>query len=443
MDEDQLAKTDGDSLYNNPEDKETTENKKVIPTFYGEISSFITDITSLSETFKIAMKSILKNLEESTSLFKEFEKTKVKPVDINGKVFGSIETADFPEFTNFIKKLRTYHKATKIIPRSFIVSLISEYDVYLSKLLRIIYLSKPELLNASEKNISLKQLFEFNSIEEAKESIIEKEIDCIMRESHIEQFRLIEIKLNIKLTKDLPIWTKFVELTERRNLYVHNDGTVSNQYLKVCKENNINVTDINLGDELDVSPDYYEEAFNTIFEIGFKLGQVLWRKFIPEEINNADENLISIGYDTLYEENYLLTKMIFDFAIKVLKKHGNEENRRMMIINQALAYKWDGDANKSKSIIRNEDWSATMLKYRLAEAIILDNYEEAYRIMRIIGNKSEEVCITNYREWPLFKEIKKEQDFLTLYEELFGEPYNKILPNDLALTEEAECDSSS
>jgi len=435
MEEDLVKENEDDNLTDDPEAIESTTQNANNPSFYHEIITFISDITSLSETFKIAMNSILEKLSETTRTLIEFNKSKIKPIIIDGKEFGNIDPDNVQEFTTLINKLKTYHKATKLIPRSFIVALISQYDAYLSKLLKIIYIKKPELLNESDKNITLKQLFEYNSIEEAKECILEREIESVMRDSHNEQFKWMERKFNIKLTKDLAVWPNFLELTERRNLYVHNDGVVSNQYLKVCRENKINLSDINLGNELEVSLDYYEEAFNTVFEIGFKLGQVLWRKFASDEINDADENLITIGYNTLFEEKYSLTKMIFDFSLEILKKHGTEENKRMMIINQALAYKWTGNNEKARTIIKNEDWTATMLKFRLAETIILDDYEEAYKIMRVIGNSNEEVSITNYREWPLFKEIKREQNFLKLFEELFEEPYNKILPDDLALSE--------
>jgi hypothetical protein len=184
---------------------------------------------------------------------------------------------------------------------------------------------------------------------------------------------------------------------------------------------------ISIGDELGVSREYFEKAYNVIFEIGFKLAHVLWRKFSPENITEADENLISLGYDVLHEENYPLTKMIFDFAAQTLKnKYSNDENRRIMIVNRALAYKWSGDDKKAKDFITQEDWSATRARFRLAEAILLDDFESAYEIMKEIGVNAKEVSKKDYRDWPLFRSIKKEQKFLETFQEIFGEPYNKV-----------------
>ncbi len=55
------------------------------------------------------------------------------------------------------------------------ISLISQYDAFLGRLIRTLFLIKPESLSMSEKNISFAQLQTFESIEDAKEYILEKE----------------------------------------------------------------------------------------------------------------------------------------------------------------------------------------------------------------------------------------------------------------------------
>ncbi len=294
------------------------------------------------------------------------------------------------------------------------------------------------MLNGSEKSLSFAQLVEFGSVDDAKEFILEKEIESVIRKSHAEQFEWMEKKFGIPLKKGLAIWPDFIELTERRNLFVHTDGVVSDQYMKVCREHNASIDGIRIGDELIVTPKYFDNSYNVIFEIAFKLAHVLWRKFMPEELEEADSNLIAIGYDTLHEENYKLTAMIFDFASQTLKKYFSESNRRIMVVNQAQAYKWSGNDNKAREIVAREDWSATSGKFRLAEAVILENYEKAYDIMQEIGLNHNEIGKSEYRDWPLFKEIRKENRFVELFEQIFSEPYNKVEPENLSLPEDLE-----
>lgn len=76
--------------------------------------------------------------------------------------------------------------ASKLIPESLFVSLISQYDAFLNRLLRVIYEIKPEILNGSDRNLTFSQLTEMGSIEKARDYIVDKEIDSIMRKSHAE-----------------------------------------------------------------------------------------------------------------------------------------------------------------------------------------------------------------------------------------------------------------
>jgi len=73
------------------------------------------------------------------------------------------------------------------IPSLFMMGLMSAYDVFLSQLIRCIFVACPEFLSSSERNISLKDLVEIGSIEAAREMIIENEVEPIIRDSHHQQ----------------------------------------------------------------------------------------------------------------------------------------------------------------------------------------------------------------------------------------------------------------
>lgn len=414
------------------------EEEKSLPRVDIELHHFIDSITSISDTLNITMRAIIQAIEKTKEQFIDFENRNIIKQEVNGETKIMIKAECYQSYIDFSKKLSTYDLAAKTIPRSFVMALISQYDAFIGRLIKIILSKKPEMLNASEKSLSFAQLVEFGSVEDAKEFILEKEIESVIRKSHAEQYEWMERKFGIPLRKGLAIWPDFIELTERRNLFVHTDGVVSDQYLRVCREHNVSIDGKRIGDELIVAPKYFYNSYNVIFEIAFKLAHVLWRKFLPDELEEADSNLIAIGYDTLHEEKYRLTAIIFDFASQTLKKYSSEKDRRIMVVNQALAYKWSGNDKRAREIIAGEDWSATSGRFRLAEAVILENYKQAYDIMQEIGKNYLEVGLYDYREWPLFKEIRKENKFLELFEEIFGEPYIKVEPENLSLPEDLE-----
>ena len=141
-----------------------------------------------------------------------------------------------------------------------------------------------------------------------------------MRKSHVEHFDILEKKFATDLRKGLTSWSRFVEITERRNLFVHCDGVVSSQYIKVCSENGVDVTNIQVGDKLDVDPEYVREAFHVITEIAVKLTHVLWRKVLPAEREKADTAIINLSFEMLQEEEYELAANILDLFVNTVKK---------------------------------------------------------------------------------------------------------------------------
>lgn len=140
------------------------------------------------------------------------------------------------DFDRLKKEMNSVQSATRLMPRNFIVALISCYDSFFGKILRYIFMVRPQILDSSERTLKYSDLLEFADIPEAREYLVEKEMESVIRKSHVEHFAWLEKKLKISFNKNLRSWPNFVELTERRNLFVHTDGVVSSQYLQVCKQ---------------------------------------------------------------------------------------------------------------------------------------------------------------------------------------------------------------
>jgi len=332
-----------------------------------------------------------------------------------------------PSMTIYLQTLMEHGQkmlvADKLMRQSFITSLISQYDAFLGKLIRALFLMKPETLNISERNISFSQLRDFNTIDDAREYIMRKEIENVLRDSHMEQFKWLKNKFGLELREGLTVWTTFVEVTERRNLFTHNNGVVSDQYINVCQEHEVKLSqEVKIGTELDVTSEYFELAYECIFEIGVKLAHVLWRKVAPQSLDEADDNLNAICYNLLAKGHYKLACVLLDFATQTLKKHSDDNMRRIFIINRAQAYKWAGDDEISRKIVNGADWSASSDKFKLGVAVLLDDFDQADYLVKKIGSQGD-VRIVDYREWPLFREYRKTEGFLKAFEEVFNEPF--------------------
>ena len=294
-------------------------------------------------------------------------------------------------------------------------------------------------MNASDRALSFKELSEFQSIEAARGFVVEKEVEALIRRSHSEQFDWMEKKFQVELRKGLGAWPKFIELTERRNLFVHCDSKVSSQYLAVCRQNGLDCQGLAVGDDLNVTRPYLIGAYECVFEIGVKLAHVLWRKLAPQQREEADQNLNLICIDLLSEGHYRLARELLNFAVHVLKTWSSDANRRIFLLNLAQAEKWLGDDTSCRKILDEEDWSAVEEKFSLAVAVLEGRYNDAIRWMKRIGK--EGVKAESYREWPIFRELRKRPEFFAAYKEIFEEDFS-ALPEDTHISFNLELESN-
>lgn len=308
------------------------------------------------------------------------------------------------------------------------VALISEFDSFVSGLIRLFYETKPDALNASEKTLTLAELSEFGSIDAAREYIIEKEIESVLRKNHSDQFDWLEAKFGLPLRKDLAIWPDFIEITERRNLFVHNDGIVTRHYLLSCQKVGVPLEGIKRGHRLEASLAYFAKAHDVVHELAVKLGHVSWRKIVPTEQEDADGDIGGrILYNLILHGRYELAIRFGEFASEHFKKGRADVNKRMLVINLAQAYKWGGNSQKALDILDKEDWTASNAEFQLAVATLRDNLPLALSLMRQLG-AAERPGKSAYKQWPLFQELRKNTEFQKTFEAIFGEPISVVVP---------------
>ncbi len=110
----------------------------------------------------------------------------------------------------------------------------------------------------------------------------------------------------------------------------------------------------------------------------------------------------------------------------------------MLILNKAQAYKWNGQDEECKEVINSIDWSASEERFKIAVAVLNDDFCKAAEIMKKIGVNGS-LNKAAYREWPIFKEFRKSEKFIEAFEGVFEEKfdiieensYNQLLSEDI------------
>lgn len=383
---------------------------------HSNLSKYLENIDSLKYSLPILMRSILDELKKDSQELREFMDEHA--IKLEGKQY-QIETKYAHALERKRQTVGHLRKSVIQLPKNILISYVAYYDAFLGDLIKIIYSAKPELLNSCERELKFKDLVAFKNLDEAQEYILEKEIETLLRQSHEEQFKWMENKFNIPLTKDLDIWKAFIEITERRNLFVHTDGTISTQYIKKCKEIGLDVSDLKVGDKLSVDPKYMNEVYSVFYEICFKLNHVLWRKVFPNQLENSDNSMLETTFNLLKLKNYKLAIKLLDFSCETIKNHNSEINKRMFIINRAIAYKFSAQEDKCRELLKKHDWTATLKEFKLAVAVLEDRDEDVYKIMQEIGRESDLISNISYCSWPLFDHYRFKKEFQKTYKKIY------------------------
>jgi hypothetical protein len=332
----------------------------------------------------------------------------------------AVGTKMFFEVNKGIKRIN-HSNIPETIQKSLFLNLFSSFDAYIGELILCIFKIKPELFNGLGRQISVTEILSFNNFDELKEKVLNDEIDNLRRKSYIEQFTEMEKMFRIDTLKKFDNWTDFVEMSQRRNLLMHCNGIVSEQYIKICKEQKYKIDNsIKIGSVLKLDYIYMKKSFNLMAEVAIKLGHVLWRKIQPNNLKDSDEHLSEIVFDYLCAKDLDKAICLGKFSLEQWKK-SSELMSKIDTINLAIAYKMSNQFDLVKETLNKVDWSATINDFKLANAVLYDDYDLAKEIMLKIGSHPSDIIHESaYHNFPLFYDFRSSEQFLNGYKEVFG-----------------------
>lgn len=324
-----------------------------------------------------------------------------------------------------------------VVENGLFLNLFASFDAFTGDLVRALYLNRPALFSGLPGTLPLENVLAAISLDELKKQVLDEEIEGLRRKSYVEQFAALAQRFDVKLTA-FPKWAAFVEASQRRNLLTHCDGVVSDQYIRICKEQGVAPNELPaLGAKLRLTAKYLFGTSDLLIEVGVKLGHTLWRKTIPTELEAADEHLKDLLYEAVTNKTYERAKMLGQFAL-MLPKLSSDVTRKMIIVNYAQALKRSGEETEMRRLLDSVDWSAALTEFRLAYAVLIGDFGRAAELMVAIGPKGQLISEESYHVWPLFLEYRETKDFEGAYMNLYGYPFfTKVKADAVASSAEA------
>lgn len=278
----------------------------------------------------------------------------------------------------------------QVLESSLFLGIFSAFDVFTGDLLRAIYTKKPDLFKGIKREVPFSDILQYSSLQELQTKVLEDEIETFRRKSYVEQFEFLERTFGLSLTK-FQEWSAFVEFGQRRNLFTHCGGAISQQYLDICKANGVGIDNsLKAGDKVQLGGKYLIPCTEVMMEVGLMLGQTLWRKILPDEYELANKHLNDVLYQSLLLEHWNRAIIFGHFAqSEMIRKTSSDIDRKVATVNLAIALKFSGKNDDSLRLLSETDWSSALPELKLANAVLHDEFEAAAKIMLMIGKRGE------------------------------------------------------
>ena len=329
----------------------------------------------------------------------------------------------FKNYYNLINKQFETNAVTNVIPSSMVVSLVSSFDYFIAKLIRLSYRYNTQIISAEKMNVSYQEIGLLESINDVKNYCIDKIVDLQFRDSHKALFDYIEKTFSIKGIKDISEYKNILLIAEMRNIIVHNDGFNNISFKNNIKSCGIKV-DYNSFFDSDnklklINRKYIEFVRNNLICFYVKLFYLFIYHFCRRDntvIENLSSRINDLALEYYEKKDYDIALSLFDF---MLNNCNTSSEKFMFTINKCMCLKAQNKMEEVHSFLGDLDWSNCNHVYIFAKYLLLDDFDNVYEYIKKNPNGME----YKYQFWPLCKPLIQKPEFANLYRRLYGKEF--------------------
>jgi hypothetical protein len=281
--------------------------------------------------------------------------------------------------------------------RTQFVNLITEFELLLSKIAKVYYLGFEGSLDKKEVKIRLEEIKKFASISEIKEHLVESEIFKLTSGGLDEWREFLKEKFGVEFEKVTPDWELFKKYFYQRNLFIHNDGIINEDYIRKSGR-----TDIKLGDQISINKRDLSVCLENFLIVGSTIALMTWNKLSPKEKAHISENINDLGYHALMSNHWEFSERLYT----LLDMYGGEDDKIISKMNKYLCLKRKGRFNEIKEELESFNHNTYNPKYSLVVYALLDDCEKALSTIN-----QADMSLGDLIEWPILEDLRKIDPF--------------------------------
>lgn len=213
-------------------EEEITKNPQKV---YTNFTSIYTNVVTKYDAIHLyTFQSMLNNIKEYDVFHKRWIKSisKIRKLqkDIEQKEFNGYILAN--QLETISNRMEQSDYLLQMIPSNLVVSLITNFDQFLSELLIYLFQHISGQINVIDESVRYAELSDCTDTYSIQDFYIEKFIDSFFRKSHSEQFEWLDKKFSLNIKTQMPNYDDFMFLCELRNIIIHNDSKPSNFFFR-------------------------------------------------------------------------------------------------------------------------------------------------------------------------------------------------------------------
>jgi hypothetical protein len=347
----------------------------------------------------------LASLPQSGSSFADSIKKTIPITFINGKPAVDWNAPEVAEIMPAERAISGVKKQLRLLYDSALMVLTSRSEWFIAQLLHLYFNKHPSAAGLSDPFFSFETLASLQTIDDAKEVLLDHKVESMMRESLEDWLKFFKDRPKLGmgyLSNDIG---RMAEIFKRRNLVVHNGGRVSRRYFKEVDE--ALRPGIKLGDVIEVSDSYLHESIDLLEHQFLLLALELWKNLEPLDERRGRFST-SIAVRCLDKKRWLTARGLSQFGIN--DKNLSEALRLSSQINYWQSFKWAGRYEEIREEVEKTDFSAKAPLFRLAYAAMLDDFELCFKLIPDLL-AHDELKKVDLNRWPLFQAVRERPEF--------------------------------
>lgn len=295
----------------------------------------------------------------------------------------------------------------QLLYKNSLISLLSSVEWFFAQILHYYYDKYPTASGINKKELTFENLKTFETINDAQNYLIEEKIESILRgniESWFEHLKK-DLKLSMGYLSDN--LKELIEISQRRNLIVHNGGVINSIYLTKVDESLIKGIKIN--DPLSINKLYLEKSISKLQVTFILIASELWKN-LDSDHEERGTILGNIVYDNLLNKRWDIAQSLSIFITKDAKLP--QMDKTVAQFNLWLCKKRLGKKDEVIKEVDKVDFSDRRLLFQIAVFAIKDDFESFFAMLPLALD-TDELDIDKLEKFPLFEDIRSTDDYIT------------------------------